>query len=157
MVDSGRHDLHGDKSMGPRLIFRAEQGQAGIEMLFVILVLVPLVLGGLSLAQGYSARHALANGTAVAARQIALDPDSWALALSSVQTSVDSSLLGGTGGSVTCNVRDAWGGAVDPTTLAFGAGFSVTCSVPFEADIPFTTTAPRTLQAVHHEVMERYP
>lgn len=126
-------------------------------MLIVILVLIPLVLGGFSLAQGYSARHALDNATAVAARQIALDPDTWATALANVQTSVAGSLLGGTGGSVTCNVRDAWGGVVDPTTLSFGSKFSVTCSVPFQADIPFVATTQRTLQAVYCEVMERYP
>jgi Flp pilus assembly protein TadG len=138
-------------------LIRDEQGQAGIETLFVVLLLVPLLLGGLSLAQGYSARHALENGTAVAARQIALAPADWTTALASVQVAVDHSLLGSAGSGVTCQVQDAWGGAVDPTTLAFGAGFSVTCSLPFEADIPFTATAPRTLEAVHHEVMERYP
>jgi Flp pilus assembly protein TadG len=138
-------------------LIRDERGQAGIETLFVVLLLVPLLLGGLSLAQGYSARHALDNGTAVAARQIALAPAEWTAALASVQTAVDHSLLGSAGNGVTCQVQDAWGGAVDPTTLAFGARFSVTCSLPFEADIPFTATAPRTLQVVHYEVMERYP
>lgn len=134
-----------------------ERGQAGIEMLIVLLVLAPLLLGGFSLAQGYSARHALENSTAVAARQIALTPADWTTALASVQVAVDHSLLGSAGSHVTCQVQDAWGGAVDPTTLAFGARFSVTCSLPFAADIPFTATAPRTLQAVHYEVMERYP
>ena len=138
-------------------LIQDKQGQAGIETLFVVLLLVPLLLGGLSLAQGYSGRHALENGTAVAARQIALAPADWTTALASVQVAVDHSLLGSAGSHVTCQVQDAWGGAVDPTTLAFGAGFSVTCSLPFEADIPFTATVPRTLQAVHHEVMERYP
>jgi Flp pilus assembly protein TadG len=134
-----------------------ERGQAGIEMLIVLLVLAPLLLGGFSLAQGYSARHALENSTAVAARQIALNPNYWASVLAGVQTTVDNSLLGGTGSSVTCTVRDAWGAAVDPTTLSFGSRFSVTCGVPFQSDIPFVSTAPRTLTAVHNEVMERYP
>jgi Flp pilus assembly protein TadG len=134
-----------------------EHGQAGIEMLMVFLILVPLLLGGFSLARGYSARHALENSTAVAARQIALNPAVWATALAGVQTTVDNSLLGGTGSSVTCNVRDAWGGAVDPTTLSFGSRFSVTCRVPFQARLPFIATAPRMLTAVHNEVLERYP
>jgi Flp pilus assembly protein TadG len=134
-----------------------EQGQAGLEMLVILLLLVPLVLGGFSLARGYSARHALENATAVAARQIALQPDDWPAALAGVQTSVDTSLLGSAGASVACAVRDAWGGTVDPGTLAFGSKFSVTCSVPFQAEIPFVPTTPRTLQAVHAEVMERYP
>ena len=132
-------------------------GQAGLEMLVILLLLVPLVLGGFSLARGYSARHALENATAVAARQIALQPDDWPAALADVQTSVDTSLLGSAGASVSCAVRDAWGSAVDPGTLAFGSKFSVTCSVPFEAQIPFVPTAPRTLQTIHYEVMERYP
>lgn len=136
---------------------REDQGQAGIEVLIALLVLVPLLLGGFSLARGYSARHALENSTAVAARQIALNPAAWTPALAGVQTTVDNSLLGGTGGSVTCNVRDAWGGAVDPATLAFGSRFSVTCMVPYQAAIPFVSTDPRTLTAVHSEVIERYP
>jgi Flp pilus assembly protein TadG len=106
-------------------------------MLVILLLLVPLVLGGFSLARGYSARHALQNATAVAARQIALQPDDWPAALADVQTSVDTSLLGS---------------AVDPGTLAFGSEFSVTCSVPFEAQIPFVPPAPRTLQTIHYEV-----
>jgi Flp pilus assembly protein TadG len=133
-----------------------ERGQATLELMITLLILLPLLLGGLSLAQGYSARHALENGTAVAARQIALQPDDWSTALANVQTAVEGSLLGGTG-SVTCNVHDEQGNAVDPSALAFSERFSVTCSVPFQAQIPFVPTAPRTLQTVHYEVMERYP
>ncbi len=134
-----------------------ERGQATVELMITLLLLLILLFGGLSLAQGYSARHALENGTAVAARQIALAPHDWGAALAGVQTSVDNSLLGSAGASVTCAVRDAWGGAVDPPTLSFGSRFSVTCSVPFQAQIPFVPTAPRTLQTIHYEVMERYP
>ncbi len=136
---------------------RREHGQAGVEMLVVMLLLVPLLLGGFSLAQGYSARHALENGTAVAARQIALQPDAWIAALSGVQGTVDGSLLGGPGGAVTCQVRDTWGAAVDPQDLPFASRFSVTCNVPFQAEIPFLPTAARMLETTHYEVMERYP
>lgn len=134
-----------------------EAGQATLELVIGFLLLLPVLLGGLSLAQGYSARHALENGTAVAARQIALTPGNWGAALAHVQTAVDSSLFGTAGNSVTCNVRDAWGSAVDPTLLAFGERFSVTCSVPFEAHIPLVPTTARTLRTTHYEVMERYP
>jgi Flp pilus assembly protein TadG len=134
-----------------------ERGQATLELLITLLLLLPILFGGLSLAQGYSACHALENGTAVAARQIALNPNAWMTALMDVQTAVDGSLLGGTGSNVTCNIHAEDGNAADPSTLAFGERFSVTCSVPFEAQIPFVSTAPRTLQTIHYEVMERYP
>jgi Flp pilus assembly protein TadG len=138
-------------------MLRQTRGQAGVEMLVVMLLLVPLLLGGFSLAQGYSARHALENGTAVAARQIALQPDAWTAALAGVEATVDGSLLGGAGGAVTCQVRDRWGAAVDPQDLPFASPFSVTCSVPFQAELPFLPTAPRLLASTHYEVMERYP
>ena len=139
------------------MIFKDERGQSAIDTLVIMLLLVPVLLGALSLAQGYSARHALENGTAVAARQIALNPVDWVTALANVQTTVDHSLLGSAGNTVTCTVLDEWGGAVDPTFLPFGGPFSVTCSVPFQAQIPFVSTASRTLTAIHYEIMERYP
>ncbi len=141
------------------MIFKVkdERGQSAIDTLAIMLLLIPVLLGALSLAQGYSARHALENSTAVAARQIALNPGNWDTALANVQTAVDHSLLGSAGNTVTCTVLDEWGGAVDPTFLPFASSFSVTCSVSFQAQIPFVNTAPRTLSAIHYEVMERYP
>jgi hypothetical protein len=133
-----------------------EAGQAGIEMLVVLLLCVPLILGALSLAQGFGVRQALAQGTAVAARRIALNPGEAGTALAAVQIAVDGALLGGTG-TVNCEVRNAAGIAVDPHMLAFGTPFSVRCQAPFQAQIPFIATAPRTLTVVQHEVMERYP
>lgn len=135
---------------------RYETGQAGIEMLVVLLLCVPLILGALSLAQGFGARQALAQGTAVAARRIALNPGEAATALAAVQTAVEGALLGSTG-TVRCEVRDGASILVHPNALAFGAPFSVRCQVPFQAQIPFIATAPRTLTIVQHEVMERYP
>ncbi len=130
-------------------------GQAGIEMLIVMLLLVPLLLGGFSLAQGVSARHALEQATALAARRIALNPAEWATALNAVQTAVEGALLGHTS-SVTCQVTAA-GQPVDPNGLAFGNVFAVTCSTPFQAHIPFVSTPGRVLTTTHRESMERYP
>ncbi len=134
----------------------SEGGQAGIEMLVVLLLSVPLILGALSLAQGFGIRQALAQATAVAARQIALDPGARGSAFARVSASVDGALLGGSG-AVACEVQDAAGTPVDPNALAFGTSFTVRCSVPFQARIPFIATAPRTLVAAQPEVMERYP
>jgi type II secretory pathway pseudopilin PulG len=134
-----------------------EAGQAGLEMLVVLLILALLLFGALSLAQGVSARHALENGTAVAARQIALDPASWSRALDGVQDAVDHSLFGA-GGAVSCDVVDDAGGSVpNPTLLQFDDPFAVVCSLPFEPAIPFVATAPRTLTSRHYEIVERYP
>lgn len=134
-----------------------ERGQATLELLLVLGVLAALLFGALSLARGYSARHALDNATALAARQIALDPGNWEMALKSVQLTVDRSLLGGTGNPVACAIYDAWGGLADPLYVPFGTRFAVSCSVPFQADIAFVSTAPRLLTATQYEIMERYP
>jgi Flp pilus assembly protein TadG len=133
-----------------------ETGQAGIEMLVVMLLCVPLILGAFSLAQGFGVRQALAQGTSIAARRIALNPGEANAALASVQGAVDGALLGGTG-SVSCDVRDTAGTPVSAGALAFGTPFTVRCSVLFQAQIPFKARAARTLIASQYEVMERYP
>jgi len=132
-----------------------ERGQAGIEMLVVLLLLVPLVWGGLRLTQGVGARHALDTATATAARHIALDPGAWESALIRVQAGVDGALLGPVG-PVTCQVTAA-GVPVVPTGLAFGTPFAVTCSVPFSGQLPFAAAAPRTLTSTQWAILERYP
>jgi hypothetical protein len=136
---------------------RRERGQAGIEVLIVLLILIPLILGAFSLSQGLSARHALDQATAVAARRIAVQPAAWHEALAGVQGAVDGSLLGGTGGLVACQVEDAGGQEIDPETLAFGTPFVVSCDVPYQARIPWMATALRGLSVTHYEMMERYP
>lgn len=124
-------------------------------MLVILLLSVPLLLGCLSLIQGFALRQALTQGTAVAARRIALNPGEAGAALAEVQTAVDGALLGG--GTVACEVLTATGAGIDPTLLAFGTPFSLRCTVPWQAALPFLYTAPRTLTAVQGEVMERYP
>ncbi len=135
---------------------RQEHGQASVELLLILGIMLVLLFALLSLGQGYAGKHALAQGTAVAARQIALTPDAWGTALAGVQDAVDHALLGGLG-SVTCTVQDTAGALVDPTLLPFGTPFIVTCTVPFQPDIPFQANALRTLTAQYYEVMERYP
>ncbi len=136
---------------------KEETGQATLELLLVLAVLVALLFGALDFARIYSASHALHNGAAVAARQIALAPDGWETALGGVQTAVEHSLFGGPGEPVACAVYDGGGHIVNPEFLPFGSRFSVSCTLAFQARIPFVPTDPGVLRAVHHEVMERYP
>jgi hypothetical protein len=134
-----------------------ERGQGTLELLLALGLLVALLVGALSLGQGYSARHALDNATAIAARQIALNPGAWGDALKGVGLAVAASLWGGAADEVSCAVYDSGGALVDPTYLPFASRFSVTCSAPFQAQISFVPTSPRTLTVTHYEVMERYP
>lgn len=134
-----------------------ERGQGTLELLLVLGLLAALLFGALSLGRGYSTRHALDNATAIAARQIALNPGMWGEALKGVGLEVEASLWGGSADEVSCAVYGAGGALVDPTFLPFGSRFSVTCSADFQAAIAFVSTSPRTLTVTHYEVMERYP
>ena len=59
--------------------YKTQKAQASIELLLILLILVPLLLGGIELARGVGIRQALDSGTGVATRALSLDPGQWSL------------------------------------------------------------------------------
>ncbi len=136
-----------------------ERGQASVEALLVLVILVSVIFGGIELSRGVAMRQALDSSTAAAVRALSLDPTQWGYANSLVQQALDQNVMGGSvGGSM--RVFDAAGIARSSTWLVsspFGTSFLLETSVPFQASIPFLPTGAITIRVRHWGIVERYP
>jgi hypothetical protein len=138
---------------------RFAQGQASVEVLLVIMLLVTVTFGGIELSRGISVRQALDSSAAAATRALSLDPTQWSFAGSLVQQAVDQNVMGAGPGS-SLQLYDAAGNARSSAWLAgspFGTAFILEASAPFQADIPFLTTSSLSIQVRHWGIVERYP
>ena len=136
-----------------------ESGQAAVEALLALWVLLLLTFGGIILAQGVVLRSAMDSSTAAAARALSLDPDQWAFAGELIQGSVDRNALG-VKPAVAIQVYDSSGRAQSPGWLAgldFGDGFILEASAPFDPRIPLLASRPVTIRVRHWGIVERYP
>jgi hypothetical protein len=139
--------------------FPRERGQASVELLFGILILALLTLGGIALAQGIALRQALDSGTGVAVRSLTLDPSGWGAATSLIQRHVDSNALG-LHPIVTVQAYDSNGAAISPATLSalpFGTAFVLEARALFDFDVPLLGVTSYTLRVRHWGIVERYP
>jgi hypothetical protein len=137
----------------------AEQGQASVEALLVLMILATVIFGGIELSRGVAIRQALDSSTAAAARALSLDPTQWGYSNSLVQQATDQNVMG-LGSEVTLQVLDASGAGRSSSWLAgspFGTSFILEASTPFQADIPFLSTSGITIQVRHWGIVERYP
>lgn len=134
-------------------------GQAAVEALLVIMLMVLLIFGGIQLSQGVAIRQALDSGTGAAARALSLDPGQWSFAGNAVQQSVNQNVMG-SAAVVTLRVYDSGGTLRSSAWLSsspFGTSFILEASAPFDADIPFLSNAPITICVRHWGIIERYP
>ena len=138
-----------------------QKGQASIEMLLVLLILVPLLLGGIELARGVSIRHSLDSGTAVAIRALSLDPSQWAWSTSVINQAVTGNILGGGSVSaVTMRIYNAGGtqiSASDLAALTFGASFRLEASCTYTPWLPLVGGQAVTIRVSYWGIVERYP
>lgn len=144
----------------PKLDHRElSQGQAAVEALLVIMLLVTVILGGIELSRGISVRQALDSSVAAATRALSLDPTQWSFAGSLVQGAVDQNVMGA-GPSSSIQLYDAAGNPRSASWLSsssFGTAFILEASAPFQADIPFLATSAITIRVRHWGIVERYP
>jgi len=138
-----------------------EKGQASLELILVLMILVPLLFGGIELVRGVGIRHALDSGVGVATRALSLDPSQWSWATSVINQAVTGNLLGG--GSVSTpvvTVYNAGGSAISAGALAslpFGAAFQLEAVVTYTPEITLVGGQTITIRVSHWGIIERYP
>lgn len=136
----------------------ARTGQAAVESLMVIVILVLIIFSGIELGRGVALRQSLDSATEVAARLLSLDPTQWAAANSIVTAEISRNMMGGSGVTATMQVLDSSGAVRSRAWLEsapFQTVFAVEVTAPFTPDIPFlsSTTLPVTVR--HYGVIER--
>ena len=138
-----------------------QRGQAALEFLLILFILVPLLFGGIELARGIGIRHALDSGVGVAARALSLDPSQWSWATSVINQAVaDNPLGGGAVNAVTVKAFNAGGSRIYASGLAalpFGAAFRVEASCTYTPEIPLVGGTAVTIRVSHWGIIERYP
>lgn len=136
-----------------------QKGQAAVEALLVLMILVLVIFGGIELSRGVAIRQALDSSTGVAARALSLDPSQWSYAQSVIQGGTNQNVLSGDV-ATTLLVFDASGTQRSSAWLSgssFGTAFILKASAPFQADIPFLSEPIMTIRAQHWGIVERYP
>jgi len=138
-----------------------QKGQASVELLLVLLILVPLLLGGIELARGVGIRSSLDSGAGVATRALSLDPEQWAWSTSVINQAVNDNILGGGSVSVvSVRVYNASGTQISSAALAalpFGVSFRLEASCTYTPDIPLVGGQTVTIRVSHWGIVERYP
>ncbi len=138
-----------------------ERGQSVLELLLALLILIPLVFGGIELSRGVDIRQSLESGTFIAARGLSLEPENWGWAMSAIQSSLNTNVLGG--GSVSAPIVKIYndnGAEITPAALnalAFGSPFRLQSTVTYTPDIPIIGGIPITIRVSHRSLVERYP
>lgn len=137
----------------------AQQGQASVEALLVLMILALVIFGGIELSQGIAVRQALDSGSGAASRALSLDPSRWTFAETLVQQTVDQNVMGDNA-PITLHVYDSANTLRSAAWLSgspFGTAFVVEASAPFQTDIPFLPDSAITIRVRHWGIVERYP
>lgn len=137
----------------------AAKGQAAVEALLVLMILILVIFGGIELSQGIAVRQALDSSTGAAVRALSLDPTQWSYAGNLVQQGVNQNVMGANG-AVSLQVTDSAGNPRSSAWLSgspFGTSFILEASAPFQADIPFLSEPVMTIRVRHWGIVERYP
>jgi len=127
-----------------------ERGSGSIEMLLVMLILLPLVFGGLEFARAASLKHSLGVGAWAAARHLSLDPWDESGAEDLVRQAV-ANALGGDPDAVRVTFT------FDSPTRSFGSRLTVHAEMDYQALVPFLNLAPRTLAGECTLTVEAWP
>ena len=138
-----------------------QKGQASVELLLVLLILVPLLLGGIELARGVGIRHSIDSGVSVATRALSLDPTQWAWATNTINQTIQENILGGGAVSaVTIHAYNVSGTQITSATLAtlpFGVAFRLEASCTYTPKIALVGGQAVTIRVSHWGIVERYP
>ena len=138
-----------------------EKGQASLELILVLMILVPLLFGGIELVRGVGIRHALDSGVGVATRALSLDPSQWSWATSVISQAVSGNPLGGGSVSaVTVKVYNAGGSEISSSALAalpFGSAFRLEASGTYTPEITLVGGQTITIRVAHWGIVEKYP
>ena len=137
-----------------------EHGQASVELVLALTLLLIVVFGAFSLGQGVAVKHALDVATEKAARLLSIAPTDFWTADQIIRREVDANVLGGGyGAQVRISLADADTGAPltdsDLAQAAFGYRFLVVAEVPFQASVPLLTLTGRTLMTAHYGLVDR--
>jgi hypothetical protein len=136
-----------------------QSGQAAVEALLVLMILLLVIFGGIELSRGVAIRQALDSSTGMAARALSLDPSQWHYAQNIIQEGTHQNVMGGNTPTY-LQVYDAAGTLRNAAWLSgspFGTTFVLEASAPFQADIPFLTEPALTIRVQHWGIVERYP
>jgi hypothetical protein len=137
---------------------RFQRGQATLEILIVLLILIPLIFGGIELSRGVAIRSALDSGVGIAARTLSIDPSQWGWSANLVATTVTNNILGCT---APCTVHlEAYtpdGTLINEgiNSLSYGSPFYLVGWVVFSPEIPLLNPGPITIKVQHFGVIER--
>mgnify|MGYP005811875657 CR=1 FL=1 len=149
------------------------RGQATLEMLLVLLVLVPLLFGGYELARAISIRQALDAGTDLAAQAMGTFPTRPDYAEQLIRDQLNASALCpscGNSAALRWCVSVNQGPCVTAPTAAdlapmfetcnlyepddwYGCPFYIKAQLPFRMSVPFVPLAPITLSTGYHGVV----
>lgn len=134
-------------------------GQAVVEALLVLMILVLVIFGGIELSRGVAIRQALDSSAGAAVRALSLDPSQWGYATDLIQNGTNQNVMGAD--VITAlQVYDAAGTLRSSAWLSgspFGTTFILEASAPFQTDIPFLPGTVMTIRVQHWGIVERYP
>ena len=134
-----------------------QRGQATLEILIVLLILIPLIFGGIELSRGVALKAALDSGVGVAVRTLSIDPTQWGWSANVVATTVAHNVFGCSGCIVHLAAYNSSGDKIDEgiSSLTYGEPFYLEGWVIFTPDIPLITLTPITIRVRHYGVIER--
>jgi hypothetical protein len=132
---------------------RFRRGQATLELLIALLILIPLIFGAFELSRGIAVRAALDSGVGVGVRALSLDPS--AAQLDWVQGMVNNAVQENVFGSSGLGAVSVYTDPLDISGLPFGATFCLIGVVEFTPDMPLLTNTTITIRVRHYGVIER--
>jgi hypothetical protein len=140
-------------------IRKFQRGQATLELLIVLIILIPLIFGAIELSRAVTVKAALDSGVGVAARALALNPNNWNWAAAMVATTVGHNVFGTAGlGPVNFGAVDGSNSSLDRwqfAALPFGATFCVRGWMTYSPQVPLLTLNQITIRVEHCGVIER--
>jgi hypothetical protein len=137
---------------------RFQRGQATLEILIVLLILIPLIFGGIELSRGVAIRSALDSGVGIAARTLSIDPTQWDWSANLVATTVTNNILGCIAPCIVhLEAYTSSGTLINEgiSSLSYGAPFYLVGWVVFSPEIPLLNPGPITIRVRHYGVIER--
>jgi Flp pilus assembly protein TadG len=129
-----------------------EKGQATLELLLVLFIIIPLLFGGFELVRAISIRHSLDSGAFLAARAISLNPNDIAYAQSVVSSTVSKNILSGGATENFVPGYVTWGAC--PNGHVLGCRFVYTASLDYTPWIPLVGGQKVTIEIQHHGIVE---
>lgn len=137
------------------------RGQATLEMLVVLMILIPLIFGAFELSRGIAVRAALDSGVGVGVRALSLDPTQLSWVRDVVESTLDQNVFGTSG--VTFNSStDVYTtlscSSSTPQSIegsSFGTTFCLIGEADFKPEIPFITNTQINIRVCHCGLIER--